>query len=253
VSLHRPGSGPPPWQEQVRGGYSDRHAAGLSGSAVACSIITQLPPAVGLTTSELSLRVLAPVTPGGAVAAHGRVIQVRRTLALAEVGVYDERERLIAQEVWDRMSGLEVLRAQLAGRLPMPPIHYLTGLTLTAASAGQATFTLPASEWLCAPARARIQGGAVALLGEAALSAAIQTRIPAGTALAPVDLKVNYLRPLIADGRATLGRGRVLHAGRRIAVASAEVLDADGRAVAIATGSAMILPNRPAALGAPPP
>jgi len=45
----------------------------------------------------------------------------------------------------------------------------------------------------------------------------------------------------------------VLHAGRRIAVASAEVLDADGRAVAIATGSAMILPNRPAALGAPPP
>jgi hypothetical protein len=33
-------------------------------------------------------------------------------------------------------------------------------------------------------------------------------------------------------------------------VAGAEVLDADGKTVAIATGSAMVLPGRPASLGA---
>jgi uncharacterized protein (TIGR00369 family) len=90
----------------------------------------------------------------------------------------------------------------------------------------------------------------VALLAEAGLSGAIQTTLPAGTALAPVDLKVNYLRPLAADGRRALARGRVVHSGRRIAVASAEVLDADGKPVAVATGSAMLLPGRPASLAA---
>jgi uncharacterized protein (TIGR00369 family) len=157
---------------------------------------------------------------------------------------------ILPQDVWERMSGLDVLHAQLAGELPPPPIHYLTGLTLMSASEGEAAFELPASEWLCAPPRGRAQGGTVALAAEAALSAAIQTRLPAGVTLAPVDLKVNYLRPLAADGRVAIARGRLVHAGRRIAVAGAEVLDADGRAVAVATGSAMLLTGRPASLGA---
>ena len=68
-----------------------------------------------------------------------------------------------------------------------------------------------------------MQGGAVALLAEAGLSGAIQTTVPARTALAPIDLKVNYLRPLAADGRLATATGRVLHSGRRVAVATAEV------------------------------
>src|SRR5207248_11525751 len=83
---------------------------------------------------------------------------------------------VIAQKVWDRMPGLEVLRAQLADELPPPPIHYLTGLAVQSASVDAVEFTLPATEWLCAPLRGRVQGGAVALLGETALSAAIQAR-----------------------------------------------------------------------------
>jgi uncharacterized protein (TIGR00369 family) len=88
----------------------------------------------------------------------------------------------------------------------------------------------------------------VALLADSALSAAIGTTLPAGTAFASVDLKVNYLRPLASDGREATARGTVLHSGRRVAVASAEVRDADDKTVALATGSAMILPGRPAAL-----
>jgi uncharacterized protein (TIGR00369 family) len=148
------------------------------------------------------------------------------------------------------MSGLDVLLEQLAGRLPWPPISRLTGLVPSAASSGQVTFTMPATEWLCAPPRGRVQGGAVAMLAETALSAAIQTRMAAGTAIAPVDLKVNYLRPLAADGRPASARGQVVHAGRRVAVAGAEVVDADGRPVAVATGSAMVLPGRVASLRA---
>jgi uncharacterized protein (TIGR00369 family) len=283
------------WLRTPQGAISVGPLTLPADGAVACSILTKLPPATPFTTSELSLRLLAPVKPGGTVTARGRLIQLRRTLGLAEVAVSDEQGRLIAhgsslcvvqaplsstspgsaatpepgvvedtpdpferpargvvldQGVWDELGGLEVLQAQLAGELAPPPIQLLTGLTVTAATAGEATFTMPATPWLCAPLRARVQGGAVAMLGEAALSAAIQTRMPAGTALVPIDLKVNYIRPLAADGRLAVARGRVQHAGRRIAVAGAEVHDADGKLVAIATGSAVVLPDRPASLGA---
>lgn len=293
------------WLRSPRGAISIGPLTMPVDAAVACSIQTQLPPATPFTTAELSLRLLAPVRPGGSIIARGRLVQLRRTLALAEVSVLDERESLVGhgstlcfiqprlspaprppdspdppdpagpelaardegpgratdpdsrpaqgsvlgQDVWDQMSGLEVLRAQLAGELPMPPIHHLTGLTVQSASAQAVEYVLPTSEWLCAPLRGRVQGGAVALLAESALSSAIGARLPPATALAPMDLKVNYLRPLAADGRPAVGRGVAQHVGRRIAVAGAEVLDADGKTVAIATGSAMVLPGRPASLG----
>jgi uncharacterized protein (TIGR00369 family) len=158
---------------------------------------------------------------------------------------------VLPPEIFERHSGLEVLRAQIDGDLPAPPIHYLLGLAPVLAADGEATFLLPVTEWLCAPPRGRAQGGFIALLAEAALMGAIQTKLPAGTAFAPIDLKVNYLRPLAADGREARAAGRVLHAGRRIAVASSEVRDADGKPVAIATGSAMLLPGRAASLGIP--
>jgi uncharacterized protein (TIGR00369 family) len=279
-------------------------------AAVACAIQTVLGPATPFTTSELSLRLLSPVHPGGSLTARGKLIQSRRTIALAEVTVLDEHERIVAhgssmcfvaapmspapdppapsslapiapqpehgpdddagrpppdeptldpylrpvqgqvlpESTWQSTSGLDVLLEQLAGRLPQPPIQGLTGLRPTDVADGEVRFVMPASEWLCAPARGRVQGGAVALLAETALSAAIQTRMPAGTAIAPVDLKVNYLRPLAADGRLAHARGRVVHSGRRIAVAGAEVFDADGKAIAVATGSAMVLPGRAASL-----
>lgn len=268
-------------------------------AAMACAIQMELPPATPLTTAELSLRLLRPAPAGGLITARGRVIDVRRTIALAEVTITDEDERLIAhgsslcvlhpdadrapaveapqprtstpppveegpdpwqrpsigevlsQDVWERMTGLEVLRAQLDDELPAPPIQHLTGLRPTEASERQATFAMPTTEWLCAPVPGRVQGGAVALLAEAGLSGAIQTTVPARTALAPIDVKVNYLRPLAADGRLATAAGRMIHSGRRVAVATAEVVDADGRPVAVATGSGMLLPGRAVALRRP--
>jgi hypothetical protein len=38
----------------------------------------------------------------------------------------------------------------------------------------------------------------------------------------------------------------VTHRGRSVAIASSEVFDADGKKVAVASGSALVLPGRPA-------
>jgi uncharacterized protein (TIGR00369 family) len=80
------------------------------------------------------------------------------------------------------------------------------------------------------------------MLAGAAMEAAMQTAAPPGTRFVPLELKVNYLRPLASDGREACARATLIHGGRRTAVARAEVADADGRAIAVASGSALAAP-----------
>jgi len=158
------------------------------------------------------------------------------------------REAVIPQETWDRHSGGEVLELQLSGGLPPPPIHDLTGMRPVEIGDGTAAVVLPTTRWLTSPLRT-IQGGVIAMLADMAMAVAMQTTVPPGTAAAGLDLKVNYLRPALPDGRDLRARGEVVHAGRTLVVTRAEIDNPDGKRVALATGSSMYLPNRPAALG----
>ncbi|HEY2260031.1 MAG TPA: PaaI family thioesterase [Solirubrobacteraceae bacterium] len=145
----------------------------------------------------------------------------------------------IDESAWAQASGLEILSARIAGEVPAAPLEVLTGVAPAAASRGQAAFTLPASRWFCAPPPGRVQGGVVALLADAAIAGALETTGAPGVRFRPVDLKVNYLRPLASDGRQARAEAKSVHAGRRIAVAGAELVDADGRPIAVATGSGL--------------
>jgi uncharacterized protein (TIGR00369 family) len=229
-------------------------------AAMACAIIAGLPAGAAITTSELALRQLRPARPGGLVSARATVVDVGPAIALAEVSLTDESDVLIARggslcvilstaahhaggrppasaaddgspDPWERP-------APAPDGLPAGALTPLTGLHPVSASDGEATFALPATRWLCAPPPGRAQGGTVALLAGAAITAAILTA-PPGADFVPVELKLNYLRPLASDGRLAHAHARVIHAGRRMAVARAEVTDADGRPIAVASGSAI--------------
>lgn len=153
------------------------------------------------------------------------------------------RGEVIPWDLWKTMSGHALLSRQIAGELAQPPIHYLTGMTLREAGEGTVTFAMPASEWLASPTR-YVQGGATAMLAHAAIATAVTTTLEAGTAYRPVDVKVHFLRPVPANGAELVARGAVTHRGRSLAVATADVVGADGKKVATATGSTMILPER---------
>lgn len=154
---------------------------------------------------------------------------------------------VLPQRVFDERGGAEVLRGLASGELPQAPIHHLTGLRVVSASEGEAVLALPTSRWLTTSART-VQGGFTAMLAEAALGAAVFSTARAGTATATLDLKVNFLRPVFPDSGDLVARARVLHAGRTIAIAAAELTGAEGKPVALATGSGMYLPGRPASL-----
>jgi uncharacterized protein (TIGR00369 family) len=154
----------------------------------------------------------------------------------------------IPQSVWSELPGAEVLRRQLAGDLPPPPLHHLTGLRLTEVGDGTATFVLPATEWLASPAR-RLQGGVIAMQADFAMLAAAETTAAPGVAIAGLDLKANFLRPVAPDGAELTAHAEVVHSGRTIAITRAVVTNADDKPVLLATGSSMYLPGRPANLG----
>jgi uncharacterized protein (TIGR00369 family) len=154
---------------------------------------------------------------------------------------------VLPQDEFERRGGLELLQAIIAEELPRPPIYHLTGLCLTEVAEGEATIELPCSKWLSTSA-GTIQGGFTAMLAESAMGAAAFSTVEAGTAIASLDLKVNYLRPVFPDGEPVVAKARILHRGRTLAIVGVEITNAEGKQVALATGSSMYLPGRPANL-----
>ena len=154
---------------------------------------------------------------------------------------------ILDAEIWRARSGLEILRAQLAGSLPHAPIHYLLGVRLIEVDEGTSALSMPASGWLTSMT-GMVLGGVTACLADLALATAVQTTVPAGTAYAPTDLRTQFIRPIPADGGSIIARASVVHRGRSIAIARAEVTNDKGKLLALASSSAVILPGRRADL-----
>ncbi len=137
-------------------------------------------------------------------------------------------------------NGLSYARRCVDREIDPPPIHYLTGVEVRGAEEGESLVTLPATRWLCSPT-GYLQGGAIALLADSAIAFAIQTIVPEGMTYAIVDLKVNFLRPVAPDGSDLVARGSIAHRGKTLAIANADLANAEGKRLALATGSAMLL------------
>ena len=87
-----------------------------------------------------------------------------------------------------------------------------------------------------------VHGGVLATLIDTATFWAVFMRIPEDAGLVNIDLKLNYLEPVV-KGRLT-ARGRAVRSGKSISYAEAGVLDAGGRLIAHGTSSPMTLPGK---------
>ncbi len=257
-------------------------------AALGGALVTLLEPGQILTTSELSLSYLRPASTGsGVLIARGRLVHAARTLGLSDVFIEDGRGRLLAhgtsrcvflpapsrmrfppprqrppealdpherpavgvtvEEIFTELPYPEMFNRWARDELPAPPLANFFGLRPVEHGPGTMTWTMPASGWLN-NAFGVIYGGALAILADSAVGGAIWMTMERGQVLASLNLHVYFFRPVMADGREMVGRGQVTRSGRRLRVASAEVLDADGNLVAMATGSAKVVSDRPASL-----
>lgn len=131
------------------------------------------------------------------------------------------------------------MRPFIEGRVPLPPIHHLTGLAPIESGRGTSTWAMPASPWW-RTAAGPFPGGALAVVADAALGGAIYNALPRGTVLATSELSMNFLRPAAPASERLLARASLIHVGSRQGLSEGRVEDAGGRLLAHATSRCVL-------------
>lgn len=138
------------------------------------------------------------------------------------------------------LSGVEYLRAMLRGEIPLPPIGQLMGMEIVSVEDGKVVFAVTPGEQHYNPLGV-VHGGLAATLLDTVIGCAMQTKAPPGGFFTTIELKINYLRPLLAGMGRVYGEGHVLNLTRQTAFAEARVVDSAGKLYAHATSSCMLV------------
>ena len=118
----------------------------------------------------------------------------------------------------------------------------LMNMKLTEVSDGKAVLEAFPSEKFYNP-QMRVHGGYVATLIDSALGCAVQTKLGDGGGFGTIELKVNYVRKLVAETGRLVCTGTVLHAGRTMLTAEAKVAGPDGKLYAHGSGTFLVYPS----------
>ncbi|BBP84117.1 hypothetical protein PHLH8_37590 [Pseudomonas sp. Pc102] len=130
-------------------------------------------------------------------------------------------------------SGLQILQAVIAGRLPAPAIGETMGMMAVDVEPGRIFIEARPDVRHLNPART-VHGGFTATCLDGAAGLALFSTLPGDAQYATVDLGVKYLRPLKA-GELYRVEGWVVERTRSLAICDAHVVDASGKLCARAT------------------
>lgn len=141
------------------------------------------------------------------------------------------------------MTGLEELQAMMRHDRSVG-IAETIGFTLVEASEGVAVLASTPGPHLFNPLGG-IHGGYAATLLDSACGLALHASLPGDKGYATLEIKVSYLKAMTADTGEVRAEGRVVSAGRRAAFTEATLTDAQGKLLATATSTLLIV-DRPA-------
>jgi uncharacterized protein (TIGR00369 family) len=138
------------------------------------------------------------------------------------------------------LTGLQALEAIKDGTVAPPPIASHFGFDITEVSAGAVRFTCAPDESAYNPI-GMVHGGLVCTLLDTVIGCAVHSTLPAGVGYTSIELKVNYLRPVHSGNGGVTAHGWVTKPGRRVAFAEGEVRDSEGKLLATASGSCLVM------------
>jgi uncharacterized protein (TIGR00369 family) len=140
------------------------------------------------------------------------------------------------------MTGLELMRWVATERPSnVPNINRLIGMRFQEVDNGRIVISLDTQPDFANPL-GTVHGGIAATLLDSVMGCAVHSTLPAGVGYTTLELKVNYIRAARTDGQTLTATGNVIHVGRRTATAEGKVLDEQGKLIAHATTTCIILP-----------
>ena len=139
-----------------------------------------------------------------------------------------------------RLSGIELLREMIAGRVAGPAMAGWLRFGLVEVAEGRAVFEGEPDGRFLNP-MGMVHGGWALTLIDSATGCAAHTLLEAGASYTTVETRGNFSRPIMADGGPVRAEGKVISRGRRIITAEARVTDAAGRLLAHGGSTLMVL------------
>jgi uncharacterized protein (TIGR00369 family) len=138
------------------------------------------------------------------------------------------------------LSGLDSMRALVAGRFGGPSIGHTLGFKLIEVNEGHAVFEGEPSDHILNP-MGIVHGGWALTLVDSACGCATHTTLAPNIFYTTLETKVNFVRAIQANTGRVRAEGRVVAQGRTIITSEAKLMDAKGKLLAHGTSTCMVL------------
>ncbi len=136
------------------------------------------------------------------------------------------------------LTGLEFLKKMRADGV-VPPMAKTLGFRLIEVEAGRAVFQGEVKEDYYNPLGVG-HGGYAATLLDSAMGCAIQSMLPKNKPYGTIELKINYIRPVLVECGIVRATANAIHVGRRTGTADGRLEDENGRLLAHGSTTCMI-------------
>lgn len=122
-----------------------------------------------------------------------------------------------------------------------PGIAKLIGFRLIAFGGGEATVELNSGPQHYNP-MGTVHGGVLCDIADAAMGMAFASTLDADQSFTTLELKINFLRPVWESN--LLAKARVTSRGKTVGLAECDVIDANGRLMARASSTCLVLSGK---------
>lgn len=136
-------------------------------------------------------------------------------------------------------TGLQQMQAMLDGLAPRPPISETLDFLLISVTDGEAVFQ-GRPQFKHYNPLGSVHGGWFATLLDSALGCSVHTTLPVGRAYTTLEFKVNLVRALTDKVPLVRAIGRVVHRGRQVTTAEADLVGHDGKLYAHASTTCLL-------------
>lgn len=130
------------------------------------------------------------------------------------------------------------VEGMIRGEISPPGIIKGAGLRITKFGEGEASVAMDVDERYH-NSQGVLHGGIYTLLADTAMGLAAISTLDDEESFTTVELKINFIRPVTKG--TLLAEGKVVHRGTRTTVIEATVLNTEGKLVAVATSTGLIV------------
>ena len=272
------------WLEDAFGLYWGGVYALFADAPLAAAIWTTLPAAKAVSTSELQMSFVRPMSRKASnLVGRAETIHSGSQVGLSMIQITDHEGRLLAfgstrcllanvpvdvdaeypspdlgptdpADPYLRpppedgyfsldqvMNGtpIELQRRTIADK-KIFPIWRLTGYRTTYVDEGRCKGVLPSSAWF-SNGGPSVYGGLLAWAAEFTMGSAVYSTLPVGDVFATLDMHIRFTRPALINSGDFVLEASVNHRGRLLRVSSCNVDNVEGKRVAMATSSALVV------------